>query len=95
MGTRTKGPRHRTRHKLRKSVRGMPPVNQMLKQFKPGDRVQIIIEPSVHKGMPHPRFHGKAGVVVEKKGRAYVVGIKDVKKQKLITCHPIHLRKVK
>ncbi len=95
MVSKAKGFRARTRQKLRKSVRGMPPVNKILQEFETGDKVQIVIEPAVHKGMPHPRFHGKMGVVKEKKGRSYIVEIKDVKTAKLITSHPVHLRKVK
>ena len=72
----------------------MPPINRLLKEFELGERVQIVIEPAVHKGMPHPRFHGKMGIVKIKKGRSYLVEIKDVKMAKLITSHPVHLRKV-
>ena len=95
MVSKTKGFRARTRQKLSKSVRGMPPVNKILQEFELGERVQIVIEPAVHEGMPHPRFHGKMGIVKIKKGRSYLVEIKDVKMAKLITSHPVHLRKVK
>ena len=67
----------------------------MLQEFKDGQRVQVIIEPAVHKGMPHPRFHGKMGEVLKQKGRAFIVKIKDGGKEKLITCHAVHLKQVK
>jgi len=80
---------------MRKTVRGMPPTNRILKEFKEGEQVQIVIEPAVHEGMPHPRFQGVKGRVAEKRGRSYLVKIKDVNMEKLITSHPVHLRQVK
>ncbi len=71
--------------------RGLLPVTRIIKEFKPGDRVHIKIEPSFHKGMPHPRFHGKTGIVQEKRGRAYVVKVKDGNAEKTIIAHPVHL----
>ena len=95
MATKTKGFRSRSRHKLRKSARRMPSVNKVLQEFSIDENVRVVIEPAIHGGMPHPRFHGKAAIVKQKRGRAYLVEIKDVKKVKLLTCHPAHLRKVK
>jgi len=91
----TKGPRSRTRKKLRKKWKGLPPVNEFLKKFEVGEKVVIKIEPSVHKGMPFPRFHGRVGVVIGKRGKAYLVKIEDGKKEKLIISHPVHLKRVK
>ncbi|MBR9682033.1 MAG: 50S ribosomal protein L21e [Candidatus Altiarchaeota archaeon] len=95
MATKAKGFRARSRHKLGKSVRRMPSVNKMLQEFELKERIQVVIEPAIHEGMPHPRFHGKSGIIREKRGRSYIVEIKDVRKAKLITCHPVHLKKVK
>ncbi|NOZ59335.1 MAG: 50S ribosomal protein L21e [Euryarchaeota archaeon] len=84
-----------TKHsrKVRKPVRrrGLVPLTRVLQEFSPGDRVHIKIEPSVHKGMPHPRFHGYTGVVRERRGRAYVVEIKDGNATKQIIALPVHL----
>jgi len=33
----------------------------------------VLIDPSIHKGMPHPRFHGKTAEVIGKRGRAFVL----------------------
>ncbi len=90
------GPRKRTRHKLRKSPRerGMTPVTRFLQKFEVGEKVAIVIEPSVHKGMPHPRFHGRTGTVVGKQGNAYVIEIRDGGKMKKIIALPVHLKRV-
>jgi len=64
----------------------------MLRTYEPGQKVTILIEPSVHKGMPHRRYHGRVGVVHEKRGKSYVVHVgigKNQKKQ--IIARPEHL----
>ena len=93
MVSRSRGYRSKTRHKLKKSVRGMPTVNRQLQNFEIGDKVSIILEPAVTKGMPHPRFHGRVGTVTGKRGRAYLVKIKDIKKEKMFNALPVHLRR--
>jgi ribosomal protein L21E len=46
-----------------------------------------------------PKFpktlQGRTGVVDSKKGRSYVVKIKDLNKEKEYIIHPVHLKKVK
>lgn len=94
MAFKGKGPRARTRHKLQKKIRGMPKVNDMLRKFAVGDKVAIKIEPSVHSAMPFPRYQGKIGSVVGTRGSAYLVAIKDGRKEKTLISHPVHLKKV-
>ena len=62
------GMRKKTRDKLSKTVRtrGMSPVVRAIQDFNIGDKVHVIIDPSKHKGMPHPKFHGRTGEVVGK-----------------------------
>lgn len=66
----------------------------MLRDFSIGEKVTIKIEPSIHSAMPYPRYHGRIAEVVEKKKRTYVVRLKDGRKTKKFTCHPVHLKKV-
>ena len=94
MAFKGKGPRARTRHKLQKKIRGMPKVNDMFKNFAVGDKVAIVIEPSIHSAMPFPRYQGRIGSVVGERGRAYLVKIKDGRKEKTLVSHPVHLKKV-
>jgi len=90
------GMRRKTRHKLRKSPRqrGKVAIAQYLQQLKEGEKVILKIDPSIHKGMFFPRFHGKIGTVHEKKGSCYKVAIKDGNKAKTLIVHPIHMRKI-
>ncbi|MBR9680095.1 MAG: 50S ribosomal protein L21e [Candidatus Altiarchaeota archaeon] len=94
MVSRSRGYRSKTRHKLKKSVRGMPPVNRFLQEFEIGEKVSIILDSSITKGMPHPRFHGRVGTVTGKRGRAYLIKLKDIKKEKIFISLPVHLRRV-
>ncbi|MBM4242026.1 MAG: 50S ribosomal protein L21e [Euryarchaeota archaeon] len=91
---RSKGFRSKTRHKLKKSVRGTRtnPITKSIQTFNENDLVHIIIDPSIHKGQPHPRFHGKTGKVVENRGKAYIVQINDGNKSKKLIVRPEHLK---
>lgn len=86
------GPRRRTREKFRRTTKLT--VNQYLKEFKMGDRVAIKIESASQSGMPFRRFYGLTGVVIGKRGRSYIVQIKDGGKTKKVISKPEHLKKV-
>lgn len=90
------GYRSKTRKRLTKRARerGLSPVSRVVQDIKLGDRVVILIDPSVHKGQPHARYHGRVGVVREKRGRAYVVEVRDGGSIKRIISRPEHLRMV-
>ena len=72
----------------------MPPINRILQTFKVGEKVNIRVEPSVHRGMPHHRYQGIVGKVVGKRGNAYEVEIKDQNKKKLIISRAVHLERL-
>ena len=90
---RSKGSRSKSRYKMKKPIRkrGKLPVSKLIQEFKVNDTVSIVNEPSIQKGQPHPRFHGKTGIVVEKRGRSYLVQIADGKTNKKIISRPVHL----
>ena len=87
------GIRRKTRYKLKKSIRacGISPVSRSIQEFEVGDRVHIIIDPSIHRGMPNPKFHGHTGTVAGRRGRGYVVNVRDGKSIKEIIIFPEHL----
>lgn len=93
MTRKSSGFRSGTRKKLRqKLVR--PTITKFLQEFKIGQRVVIALEPSSHKGMPFPRFKGKMGSIIEKRGKSYIVEIKDGNKVKKIVSRPEHLKAI-
>ena len=89
----SKGPRANTRYKLQKKPRnrGLSPITRGLQTFESGDRVNIVIDPSVHKGMPSSRFHGLTGIVIRSRGSAYEVDVKTGNKHKTVVARPEHL----
>ncbi|HTX61266.1 MAG TPA: 50S ribosomal protein L21e [Methanobacterium sp.] len=91
---RSRGSRSKTRYKLKKSIRvgRTNPITKKMQIFNEDDLVHIIIDPSIHKGQPHPRFHGKTGKVSDKRGRAYIVEINDGNKAKKLIIRPEHLK---
>tara|TARA_Y100000034_G_scaffold126401_1_gene177569 strand:+ start:3335 stop:3625 length:291 start_codon:yes stop_codon:yes gene_type:complete len=95
MAQRTGGFRRKTRSKLKKNVRrkGKISLSKYFQRFKEDDRVRLIAEPAVQRGMYFPRFHNKAGVIMGKKGKCYQVMIKDGRKEKVLIVHPVHLKK--
>ncbi|MCE5295617.1 MAG: 50S ribosomal protein L21e [Euryarchaeota archaeon] len=89
------GLRRRGRQILRRTPRnrGLSPITHEFQVFESGEKANLFIDPSVHKGAPHLRFHGKTGTVVGQQGRAYVLEVKDGNKIKIVCCLPQHLRK--
>jgi len=93
MGRRAKGFRHKTRALLSQKPRerGKLGLSKILHSYVAGEKVVVKIDPSVHKGMPHRRFHGKVGVIVNKRGRSYVVNVTQGDALKEIIVRPEHL----
>jgi large subunit ribosomal protein L21e len=91
---RSRGSRSKTRYKLKKDIRfdRKNPITKKMQTFEENDFVHIIIDSSFHKGQPHPRFHGKTGKVLEKRGKAYIIEISDGHKPKRLIVRPEHLK---
>ncbi len=89
------GIRRKTRYKFRKQkrARGKISITRYFQSFSAGERVYLDVEPAVQKGMYHPHFVGKSGVVNGKRGKCYEVTINDLGKEKTLVIHPVHLRK--
>jgi large subunit ribosomal protein L21e len=94
---RSKGIRNRNRTLLRRKPRdrGKNPLGRILTPYNPGQMVAISINPSVQKGMPHRRYHGRVGMISERRGRAYVIEITTGKYPRLIIARPEHIQPVK
>jgi large subunit ribosomal protein L21e len=94
---RSRGIRSKSRQILRKKPRdrGISSITRALQQFEKGENVNIVIDPSVHKGMPHIRFHGYTGKIEGMQGESYLVGIDVGKKHKTLIIKSDHLRRVK
>jgi len=76
------------RHKKRLTV------NDIIKKFVMGETVILDIQSNYHKGMPHPKFNGKTGIVTGVQGKSYIIEIKDGDKKKNLIVLPAHLKRV-
>jgi large subunit ribosomal protein L21e len=94
MGRRAKGFRHKSRSLLSQKPRerGKIGLSKILHSYVAGEKVVVKIAPSVHKGMPHRRFQGKCGVIVNKRGSSYVVNVTQGDALKEIIVRPEHLK---
>ena len=68
--------------------------SRYFQKLKEGDFVAVKREVSLRPGFPL-RLQGRTGVVEGKKGKAYIVNIKDQNKPKTYFIEPIHLIKIK
>ncbi|MCW4034924.1 MAG: 50S ribosomal protein L21e [Candidatus Bathyarchaeota archaeon] len=93
MGRKAKGYRRKTRYLLKRKPRerGKTGLSKLLREYETDEKVVIKLNPSVHKGMPHRRFHGRIGVIANKRGNSYVVNVSQGKAIKEIIVRPEHI----
>ena len=92
MTIKSKGFRRKTRHKLQQEDVLKP--SMFIKEFNIGDRVAIDIQSACRKH-PHAKFQGRVGIVIGKRGRAYLVEVKDMDAKKIVIAKPQHLKLMK
>ncbi len=92
MVRKSKGSRQGSRKKMKKRGKRKTSISKVMSEFSIGDKVHVTIDPSIQKGMPHPRFQGRTGEIIEERGKAYVVRVKDGSSFKKIVVRPEHLK---
>ena len=75
-------------------TRGKFSFSKYFQKFKEGDSVAVVRERSLFPNFPD-RLQGRTGVIEGKRGKAYIVLIKDQNKPKQYLIEPIHLKKIK
>jgi len=78
----------------RQREHGKIKLSKYFQDFKKGDKVAVVRELSVQPKFPK-QLQGRCGVVEGKRGRSYIVKIKDLNKEKTYIIHPVHLRRLK
>ncbi|MDH4123363.1 MAG: 50S ribosomal protein L21e [Thermoplasmata archaeon] len=93
----SKGIRRRTRGIMSKPPRerGYSTLTRAFTKYEVGEKACIVIDPSIHKGQPHVRFHGQTGEIIGKRGAAYVLSVNEKGKMKTAIVRPEHLKKAK
>ena len=77
-----------TRFKMQ--VRKKPAISSYLQEFNAGDVVHVNIVSS--SPFPNPRFHGRTGIIEQKRGSSYIVKVNDGNKVKKLSLRPEHLK---
>lgn len=90
-----RGFRTGTRRKFKKPHRSKFTVEKYIREFLPKQRVIIDPEPASTKNIPHYRYKGKIGTVVERRGRAYVIKVNLGNKEKTLMLRSEHLKPAK
>jgi len=85
------GKRRGTRYKLSLKKRRSKTITRFLEKFKTGENVHIIV--TTNNMIPHQRFHGLTGKIVEKRGSSYIVRVRDKNAYKKVVVRPEHLRR--
>ena len=75
-------------------TRGKLQLSKYFQELKKGDFVAVVRESAVQSSFP-TRLQGKTGIIEAKKGKAYIVKIKDQNKEKRFLIEAIHLKKIK
>jgi large subunit ribosomal protein L21e len=74
--------------------KGKIEFSRYFQELKEGDFVAVDIEKAIAINFPK-RLQGRTGVIKEKRGRAFVVKIRDQEKEKEFIIEPVHLKKIK
>ena len=79
----------------RKSIRtrGKISMSRYFGSFSNGDYVSVVKERAQKSSFPE-KLQGRTGIVDGKRGRSYIVKIKDHDKVKEYIIAPIHLKKI-
>jgi len=75
-------------------TRGKLQLSRYFQELGKGDSVAVVRERSVNFNFPK-RLQGRTGSIEGKRGRVYMVKIKDQNKEKNFLIEPIHLKKIK
>ena len=75
-------------------TRGKLQLSKYFQDLKEGDAVAVVREPAVRSTFP-TRLQGRTGVVENRRGKSFMVKIKDQAKEKRFLIEPIHLKKIK
>ncbi len=75
-------------------TRGKIQLSRYFQEMEKGDFVAIVREPSVQSSFP-VRIQGRTGKVEGRRGKAYMINLRDQNKEKKFLIEPIHLKKIK
>lgn len=80
-------------NRKKQSERGKLKFSEYFKILKEGDNVALKKEQTLPADFPK-RMQGKTGTVVGKRGRSYIIKVKDFNREKLFIVPAIHLKRI-
>lgn len=84
----------KTRHLARHHKPSALSVSDIIKTFNVGDRVAIVPKGNF-RNIPHPRYRGRIGKVIERRGSAYVVELNVFSATRKLVVPAVHLERAK
>ena len=72
-------------------TKGKIQLSRYFKKYNERERVAVVRERSIKASFPE-RLQGRTGIIEGKRGRSYIVKIKDSNKEKKFIIEPIHLK---
>ena len=67
-------------------------VSFLLREYQEGEQALVIIDPRQHKGLPHRRYHGKVGNIINVGRRAVTLDVKLGNKTKTLITRLDHIK---
>ena len=89
---RSRGYRKKTRSLLTKDSTSEQGLSYVMREYNVNDKVIIKIKPSIVKGMPHRRYHGKIGIVEKVMRRSLLIDVKVGDKTKKVIARLEHVK---
>ena len=74
-------------------TQGKLQLSRYFQEFAPGDSVSVVKEQAVQSSFPE-KLQGRTGTIEGKRGRVYMVKIKDGNMEKKFLIEPVHLKKI-
>lgn len=75
-------------------LRGKVRLSQYFQEFENGEKVAVVREHSLNPSFPK-RIQGLVGTVVGKRGKAYIISIREGGLEKMHLIRPASLKKLK
>ncbi len=75
-------------------TRGKLKLSRYFQELKAGDSVSVVREKSKASNFP-VRLQGRTGTIESRRGKVYVVKMKEGNKEKKFFIEPIHLKRIK
>ena len=89
---RSGGYRRKTRSLFTKDSTREQGLSYVMREYNVNDKVIIKINPSIVKGMPYRRYHGKIGIVEKVMRRSLLIDVKVGDRTKKIIARLEHVK---